>query len=521
MKRIASGLLMLALSLGLAAQPSNNYYAAAKGQKGYGLKTALFNAIAKHKDIGYDALWNAYKTTDLKADGTIYDCYSNTTRYRPNDHGASSTSEGGGFNREHSFPQSWFNKANPMKSDLFHVIPSDIYINNKRGNDPFGEVGKSFNASKNNYSKWGQAKSDLGYSGRVFEPNDEWKGDFARIYFYMATAYEDKIAGWSSPMLSGNRNSGYKEWAIKMLLRWSKLDPVSEKEKKRNNAVQKIQGNRNPYVDFPGLEEYIWGTKKELAFDPTNYQGASSGEQPQTPDTPDTPETPDTPDTPETPDTPDVPQPAEGTMTFVAVEKAADLQVGQTYLIVCESENVAMAAIAGNKNDVRGYERISITGNKIMTEVNAEGKPYTFKLQGSAGSYTLFDATSNSYLGYTAGSKNKLQSFEHQGAETKWNITFANDGTANISPQTDESRYVRYNKSSPRFACYIDNPSQFFVVKLYRAEAPSAIEHITASPNVEVYNLAGQRVRRNYPRTQLHQLPAGIYLINGQKVVVR
>ncbi|MFV0470359.1 MAG: endonuclease, partial [Dysgonomonas sp.] len=141
---------------------------------------------------------------------------------------------------------------------------------------PFGEVGIATWTSTNG-SKLGKNTSD-GYTGTVFEPIDEYKGDFARTYFYMATCYEDKIAGWYSnseaqAALNGTKYPAYKDWYIKLMLKWSREDPVSQKEIDRNNAAYAVQKNRNPYIDFPGLEEYVWGTKQDIAFDSNNPGG--------------------------------------------------------------------------------------------------------------------------------------------------------------------------------------------------------------------------------------------------------
>ena len=169
----------------------------------------------------------------------------------------------------------------PMYTDLYHMYPTDKIVNNKRGNNPFGETANPSWTSANNFSKLGPCSVE-GYSGTVFEPNDEYKGDFARTYFYMVTCYEEKLADWyeanpeSRPTLDGNAYPGLSEWQLKMLMRWAKNDPVSEKETNRNNAVYGIQQNRNPFIDYPGLEEYIWGDKKDVAFSYDNYEGGAS-----------------------------------------------------------------------------------------------------------------------------------------------------------------------------------------------------------------------------------------------------
>ena len=280
--------LMLLVTCSWAQGPngSGTYYKNADGKSGEALRTAMFAIINDGKnDITYDGLLEAYKTTDVREDGYLRDWYSNTTNYviGGDKENASYKKEGDGYNREHTVPQSWFGKQSPMVSDLVHVVPTDGYVNNRRSDYPFGEVSNITYQSNNGYCKLGSCKT-AGYSGRVFEPNDEIKGDLARIYFYMATCYKDKIGNWSGGVFTSD---GLIGWTYDMLIRWSQADPVNEVEIARNNAVQttvittkkgkKIkQGNRNPFVDYPGLEDYIWGDKKDVPFSYDNYSG---GEQ--------------------------------------------------------------------------------------------------------------------------------------------------------------------------------------------------------------------------------------------------
>ena len=277
--------LLLALFAGsIWAQGPNNtgtYYKNANGKSGQALKTALCQIINPHTQRTYAQLWTDFQSTDKKANGKVWDMYSNKREFTfVTDQAGSYKTEGDVYNREHSFPKSWFNDEYPMYTDLFHLYPTDGWVNGQRGNDPFGEVGTSYSASYQNFSKWGSARSGLGYSGKVFEPNDEYKGDFARTYFYMVTCYESykngngaqkQITSWSCAMLDGKTYPGLSSWALTMLMRWAKNDPVSEKEINRNNAVYKIQNNRNPFVDYPGLEEYIWGSLTNQQFSYDNY----------------------------------------------------------------------------------------------------------------------------------------------------------------------------------------------------------------------------------------------------------
>lgn len=267
----------LVTSAVLAQGPNNSgvYYQQANGKKGAALKTAFFNIIKNPDVVSYNGLIEAYHKTDTRPDGYIRDWYSNSTSYTWNDRNGNSR-EGAGWNREHSVPQSWFSKSSPMVSDIVHVLPTDCYVNNRRSSYPFGEVGSTTYVSNNGYSKLGSCKT-AGYSGTVFEPNDEIKGDIARIYFYMVTCYEDRFTNWSAgsatQVFSSDKYQGLKTWCMDMMMRWSKQDPVDATEIARNNAVQEVQGNRNPFVDYPGLEQYVWGDKKDVAFSYDNYGG--------------------------------------------------------------------------------------------------------------------------------------------------------------------------------------------------------------------------------------------------------
>jgi len=285
-----AALLVLSTTLAFAQGPndSGEYYKPADGKKGKELKTALCGVIYDRNEGGdlntaYKALWTHFKKTDAKPNGKVWDMYSNKREMEfGTDQAGNYSKEGDVYNREHSMPNSWFGgKVMPMYTDLHHLYPTDGYVNNKRANYPFGETANPSWKSANDFSKLGKCTYP-GYDGVVFEPNDEYKGDFARTYFYMVTCYEEQLPTWytnnaeSRPTLDGNKYPGLSDWQLEMLMKWSKNDPVSEKEINRNNAVWDIQNNRNPFIDYPGLEEYIWGDKKDEAF---SYDGSASGIQ--------------------------------------------------------------------------------------------------------------------------------------------------------------------------------------------------------------------------------------------------
>lgn len=229
---------------------------------GASLKTNLYQIINEHHQIGYANLYNAYLSTDLRDDGTIWDMYS-SQHYSPSQHTGNYSKEGDMYNREHTIPQSIFNEQEPLKSDIFHVYPTDGYINNIRSNYPHAEVGSITNTCKgcnpsSNGSKMGPSKT-TGVSGNVFEPIDEYKGDFARTYFYFVTCYQNKMSSFKDyAVFSKNSYPSLSKWAIDLYKKWSSDDPVSEKEIERNEAAYKIQKNRNPFIDFPGIEDLIW-----------------------------------------------------------------------------------------------------------------------------------------------------------------------------------------------------------------------------------------------------------------------
>ncbi|MET6756878.1 endonuclease [Pseudoalteromonas sp. NCIMB_1079] len=251
------------------------YYVTAQGLSGYALKTELYNIIKDHNAQGYSAIWNFYDSSArdkyFENDNSILDMYSE----KPNgsdsynytavsDQCGNYSGEGGCYNREHSFPKSWFGGTiEPMNSDVHHIYATDGYVNSKRSNFPFGEVASASFTSTNG-SKLGSAASSLNYSGTVFEPIDEFKGDFARAYFYMATRYENVIGTWqtkttsSNVVLNGSSNQVFESWVVAMLLNWHNSDPVSQMELDRNQAAFEFQGNRNPYIDHPEFVEMIW-----------------------------------------------------------------------------------------------------------------------------------------------------------------------------------------------------------------------------------------------------------------------
>jgi endonuclease I len=256
---------------------ASTYYSTIGNSTGASLKTDLYNKILGHTVTGYSGLWATYTNADPFFNGKVWDIYS--TRLNANspfeftfgtDQCGNYSVEGDCYNREHSFPQSWFSSSAPMVSDMVHIYPTDGKVNGMRSNYPFGEVSSPTYTSMQG-AKLG-ANTTPGYSGIVFEPINDYKGDLARSYFYMATRYQNLIAGWQSngnadEVLAGNSFPAYDAWFIELLLKWHNQDPPSVKEINRNNVLYGYQNNRNPFVDSPQYAHRIWGIRQ--ATEPT------------------------------------------------------------------------------------------------------------------------------------------------------------------------------------------------------------------------------------------------------------
>jgi endonuclease I len=264
------------------AQAPSGYYEDTNDLLSYELKTALKiiiddigdeNGFPFHHDRGYEALYDAYAAENsgdsddyFENDGTVLDVYSERVlgvdnhNYEHLENNCGNYSgEGDCYNREHLVPQSTFNSASPMKNDYFHVVPSDGAVNGARGSFPFGEV-TSPNYTSTNGSKRGP-NTFSGYTGKVFEPIDEFKGDIARSVLYFAIRYEDEFSSsWRiNEVLADNPQEFFVKWYLKLLLSWHLNDPVGKREMDRNNNGYEFQSNRNPLIDHPEFALMIWG----------------------------------------------------------------------------------------------------------------------------------------------------------------------------------------------------------------------------------------------------------------------
>ncbi len=273
--------------LSASAQIPDGYYSSLKGKKGAELKNAIYNIVKKANVLEYGSgsgkTWSGFWVTDRNSAGYYIDRYSAESAW------VKSTSQGAtgsGMNIEHSFPKSWWGKTkNQAYKDLYNLMPCESGINSKKSNYPMGAVTGSDNGN-------GWTKVGTGADGQKYwEPADSWKGDFARGYMYMATTYQTFTwTGEGLQILEQGTYPTLQKWAYTLFIKWARTDKPDALEIKRNNDVYGIQGNRNPYVDFPNLMEYVWGDSTDVAFNPetsvksTDYNNDGGDVTPDDPD---------------------------------------------------------------------------------------------------------------------------------------------------------------------------------------------------------------------------------------------
>ncbi len=257
------------------------YWSSVDGKSGGELWSAVSAATNKgFKSIGYNGLYSAYLKTDVypsdsvgKA-GKIWDMYGECVFSSGNTCGNYS-GVCDCYNREHSIPQSWWGGGTGgIGNDIFHVLPTDGKINGVRSNYEYGEVNGGTNWRGNYYGaagSWATDKKTIAStagesvkgSGNVFEPKDQYKGDWARGIMGTIVKWQQSNLTTGNNFFSGSYTAssyyGLTKKAVVLLMKWHREDPVSQKEIDRNNGIQATQGNRNPFIDYPYLAEYIWG----------------------------------------------------------------------------------------------------------------------------------------------------------------------------------------------------------------------------------------------------------------------
>lgn len=306
MKKYLFLIITLFFSIGLMAEAiPAGYYDAIDGKKDSVLKSTLYQIIKGGDRYYYGpndvhtsanpplwevgdlkpGTWLAFPSTDMHPDGIIWDMYSNCVRYYPKDAGESACS----LNIEHCLPKSWWgtgSKTDTIYRDLFNLNPSDAQANSGKNNYAPGHVTTGDKFDNGSFRIDSKAKSSYGYI--CWEPEKQYRGDFARTYFYMVTAYEAQT--WDQTYSAYVSNASYLRFTptiIQVLLDWHREDPVSDKEICRADQISNIQHNHNPYIDYPDLVEYIWGNKKGQPVDLASLEcteGTASCPEPLKPD---------------------------------------------------------------------------------------------------------------------------------------------------------------------------------------------------------------------------------------------
>ena len=262
------------------ADVPEGYYSALQGKSGDELAAAVKAAATQgdYKTLTYSSgTWKAFANTDVRTWQGLqiwWDMYSNEIV---------TTEAHDGLNIEHCVANSWWGgvkTVDPYK-DLFNLNPSNEAANNQKGNLPLGVVANA--AFDNGLVKIGTPVSGIcGSASKVFEPADEYKGDFARAYLYIFTVHSD--VAWKDATDMYTLKEGkpqLTEWAAKLLLEWNAEDPVDTKEYNRNEAVYTEQKNRNPFIDYPELADFIWGSHKGEAYTPA--KASSPVDRPEAP----------------------------------------------------------------------------------------------------------------------------------------------------------------------------------------------------------------------------------------------
>ena len=554
-----------------------SYASSLTGKKKAELKTAIYNlcqpAYVPAYGSGTYSTWYYFYVTDRNV--TTNECINrySTNKYYFGSQGLAVS----GMNIEHSFPKSWWGGAkNNAYMDLYNLYPSESSSNSSKSNYPMGKVTNPKDATA--YELVGTGTAGTNGKINLFEPNDTWKGDFSRSYFYMATTYQN-LTWQGTQGLQELQNDDWptlQEWAYTLYLEWTREDQVLDIEVERNNAVYGIQGNRNLYIDFPYLAEYVWGDSIDVEFDPTTsittayddnryttssitkgnsnleYSSSSStvvlgmpfnapylsyAEGIEVEDI-----------TFSSSDASVATIDAYGNVTvvglgtttitasyaatekydsssasytltvieasenpvFVKVTSNDQLVSGKRYLIVYEGDGVALSTQSGN---FRTSASVTIEDNTItLTKSNTSNSPYILTLGGSSGAWTFFDGTY--YLSLTSDNNYLQISYTASSSKEKWTID-VDSSTGIIKNNSYPTRFINYNTSSPRFACYKTSSNQQEIALFAEViEGATYIKDMLTSKSDDtlIYNLAGQRVKETYK---------GIQIRNGRKVSIR
>lgn len=229
------------------AKDRDAYYSSVKDRFDTDSPQDLYRDLNKlvtktHRPLGYsEARKDLYSLVDRRPDGGLYYIYSGDGPKNEGDVKAPADHELSNYNCEHVVPQSWFHKKGTPRGDLNHLFTEQVQCNGSRGNLPMGED----NGSGESLPMCGIVEHEGPHAG--FEPH-AGKGEIARATLYFITRYPGEV---------GDSDRETQPADIQQLIKWSKEYPVTDYERHRNDTIQDVQGNRNPFIDFPQLVDKV------------------------------------------------------------------------------------------------------------------------------------------------------------------------------------------------------------------------------------------------------------------------
>ena len=476
------------------------YASSLNGLKKEQLKAALHKLMDKKNVLPYGGggkgTWWGFWYTDRNPQTN--ECYN---RYSDKKFFFESTNTGraiGGMNIEHSFPKSWWGgHKNDAWCDLYNLYPSDSKANSSKSNYVMGVVVNVKENAGEGYDKVGTGYAD-GKLVNMWEPGDRFKGEFSRSYMYMATTYQNlSFVSEGAKQLQTGAYPTLKKWSSDLFRQWSKNDRVDEMEIKRNEAVYKIQNNRNLFIDYPNLAEYVWGDSMDVEFNPyrsittasddARYTGMIAPEDPVTPDNP-------------------VVTPQGGTFVKTTTAPVA----GKRYVLVANTgSNFVIASTLKGKN--YGYLQTNSTVDN-SGKVNGVNDQSVITLeQGTTGFY-IKDANGK-YFGQE--DKYKTVQFVTKDKAVEWTLEPKSDGTFTITSST--GHVLQYDTKYKSFGAYKPVSANGIYPMLYVEDTTAGIGTIwtVTTTDEAVYNLQGVRMPADA------QLAPGIYIRGGKKFIVR
>ncbi len=495
-------LLSTNVAMSITRQQLASYAQSLKGMKKEELKDATHELMSEKTVLDYGSgtnktWWGFYVTDRVAETNECINRYSDQKFYF-----SSRGSAPGGMNIEHSFAKSWWGGTqNDAYKDLFNLYPSDSKANSSKSNYVMGEINLN-----DSYKSLGEGAGYVGkgYAGSnyvsMWEPGDQYKGDFSRSYMYMATTYQHFT--WESAGLNQLTTGNWptlQEWSYTLFLQWSRQDKVDATEVSRNNAVYSIQSNRNLFVDYPYLSEYIWGDSTHLAFNPeTSISTASDDNRYVGAIIPDNPTQPD----------------SEETVVYELITELPTTDTLNVLLLVDNAGKLySPKPLSPSSGKNYGYLYVTTVGNTAenLTLYPEDIQPQllTFIKQGNG--YMLKNSEDKYY--YTQSSYSSYCYTTNQREAAVWDITINADGTARIQDQ-DYQRVMMYSTQHKSFGAYNDAPSYGVCPYIYMLNSEATgISPVQQTKSSGIwYNLKGQCI--NKPVT------SGVYIRNGKKYIL-